>query len=127
VFGAVITVRSALGALARIQEILNLPVESTDNNAAVQTTTRSLPAAVSGPHRNTPVPLIEFDGVTFSYRDSAPVLRDVTFSVAAGTTTAIVGPSGAGKSTLLALVERFYEPDSGTIRLEGADLQTIPR
>jgi ABC-type multidrug transport system fused ATPase/permease subunit len=127
VFGAVITVRSALGALARIQEILNLPVESTDNNAAVQTTTRSLPAPVSGPHRNTPVPLIEFDGVTFSYRDSAPVLRDVTFSVAAGTTTAIVGPSGAGKSTLLALVERFYEPDSGTIRLEGADLQTIPK
>ena len=127
VFGAVITVRTALGALARIQEILNLPVESTDNNAAVQTTTRSLPAPVSGPHRNTPVPLIEFDGVTFSYRDSAPVLRDVTFSVAAGTTTAIVGPSGAGKSTLLALVERFYEPDSGTIRLEGTDLQTIPK
>ena len=51
-----------------------------------------------------------------------PVLRKVSFRVPAGRRLAIVGPSGAGKSTILALIERFYEPTAGVIRLGGVDV-----
>lgn len=69
---------------------------------------------------------LTFDAVTFGYDPARPVLRDITFTAAAGTTTAVVGPSGAGKSTLLALAARFYDPDSGRVRLGGVDLASLP-
>ncbi len=67
---------------------------------------------------------IEFEHVSFSY-DGAPVLRDVTFSVAPGTRVAVVGPSGSGKSTLLDLILRFHDPDAGTIRVAGVDVRDV--
>ncbi|WP_245714903.1 ABC transporter ATP-binding protein [Micromonospora inyonensis] len=71
---------------------------------------------------------IEFDRVGFGYpAGAAPVLHEVSFAVPAGTRTALVGPSGAGKSTLLALVERFYEVSTGTLRLDGVDVRDLPR
>lgn len=70
---------------------------------------------------------IEFDRVGFGYPGGATVLREVSFTVPAGTRTALVGPSGAGKSTLLALVERFYEVSSGSLRLDGVDVRDLPR
>ena len=56
-----------------------------------------------------------------------PVLHGVTFEVPRGSRVALVGPSGAGKSTVLSLIERFYDPDSGTVSLHGADLRTLDR
>jgi ABC-type multidrug transport system fused ATPase/permease subunit len=64
--------------------------------------------------------------VSFGYGDHR-VLEDLTFTAYAGTKTAIVGPSGAGKSTILALIERFYDPAEGVIRLGGVDVRTISR
>ncbi|WP_049822008.1 ABC transporter ATP-binding protein [Arthrobacter sp. H41] len=55
------------------------------------------------------------------------VLDDVSFTVPAGSRTALVGPSGAGKSTVLALLERFYEPDSGSISYNGVPIRSVPR
>ncbi|GLY24375.1 ABC transporter ATP-binding protein [Micromonospora sp. NBRC 101691] len=75
-----------------------------------------------------PVPAaIEFDRVGFGYPGGPPVLHEVSFTVPAGTRTALVGPSGAGKSTLLALVERFYEVSAGALRLDGVDVRDLPR
>jgi ATP-binding cassette subfamily B protein len=65
---------------------------------------------------------IEFDHVTFAYRET-PVLRDMTFAIPAGQTVALVGQTGAGKSTVARLVGRFYDPSLGAIRLDGVDLR----
>ena len=70
---------------------------------------------------------IAFDHVSFSYAEALPVLHDVSFRAAAGKTTAIVGGSGAGKSTLTALLQRFYDLDSGTISIDGQDIATVTK
>jgi len=69
---------------------------------------------------------IEFRRLTFDYGDGRPVLRDVSATIAAGTTTAIVGPTGAGKSTLLQLVARLHDPPPGTVFLDGMDVRALP-
>ncbi|MEM1166514.1 MAG: ABC transporter ATP-binding protein [Planctomycetota bacterium] len=69
---------------------------------------------------------VGFENVSFGYEPSIPVLHDVSFTVEAGETIAIVGPTGAGKSTLLSLVARFYDPDQGTVCIDGVDLRTLP-
>ncbi len=70
---------------------------------------------------------LEFDGVSFSYEGTTPVLCDISFTVSKGEVVALVGPSGGGKTTLLELVSRFHEPTAGVIRLDGVPLPTIER
>jgi ATP-binding cassette subfamily C protein CydC len=70
---------------------------------------------------------VVFDRVSFRYRASDPeVLRAASFEVPAGGWVGIVGPSGAGKSTIPSLLLRFWEPQSGTIRLDGVDIAALP-
>jgi hypothetical protein len=64
-------------------------------------------------------------GVWFAYTEGAPVLRHLDLEVAAGERVCVVGPTGAGKSTLLSLLLRFYDPDAGTVELDGADLRRL--
>ena len=64
---------------------------------------------------------IELAGVSFSYANNEPVLSDISLTVQAGETIAIVGPTGGGKSTLVNLICRFYEPTQGVIRINGVD------
>jgi ABC-type multidrug transport system fused ATPase/permease subunit len=66
---------------------------------------------------------IEFEAVVFAYDPAAPVLRDVTFSIAPGQLVGIVGATGGGKSTIMSLLPRFYDPTSGRILLDGVDLR----
>lgn len=68
---------------------------------------------------------VAFESVSFHYptRTGAATLHDLSFTVKAGETVAVVGPSGAGKSTLLSLLMRFYDPQEGAIRLDGIDLR----
>src|ERR1700734_82592 len=68
---------------------------------------------------------IEFDRVSFGYGGDA-VLENLSFRVAPGTICAILGPSGVGKSTLADLLVRFYDPDAGSIRIDGRDLRDLP-
>ncbi|GGJ18996.1 ABC transporter ATP-binding protein [Deinococcus roseus] len=68
---------------------------------------------------------IQFENVSFSYPDGRQILRDLTFTLKAGETVALVGENGAGKSTLIKLLCRFYDPTTGTIRVDGTDLRTL--
>jgi len=68
---------------------------------------------------------LAFEGVTFAYEQGTPVLRDVSFTAPAGTTTALVGSSGSGKSTLISLVTAFNRPDEGRVVVDGRDLATL--
>lgn len=67
------------------------------------------------------------EDVHFSYVDDEPLIEDLNLSVQPGHTIAIVGPTGAGKTTLVNLLLRFYEIDSGTIRLDGIDTADLAR
>jgi ATP-binding cassette, subfamily B, bacterial len=68
---------------------------------------------------------ITFDAVSFSYAPDRPALSDVSFEIAAGSSVAIVGGNGSGKSTVLNLLERFYDPQRGSIRVDGSDLREV--
>ncbi|MEX2534844.1 MAG: ABC transporter ATP-binding protein [Trueperaceae bacterium] len=69
---------------------------------------------------------VEFDEVSFAYDpEAAPVLRDVSFRVTPGEKVALVGPSGSGKTTIISLIPRFYDPYSGTVRVDGHDLKDV--
>ena len=70
---------------------------------------------------------IEFDRVGFGYDSRRPLLADVSFAIPAGHTLAIVGPSGAGKSTVSRLLFRFYDVDSGAVRIDGQDVRDITK
>jgi len=101
----------AFAGLDRIREILDTPREDMDP-LRVNTL-----AEVRGE--------VEFHDVTFEYNSGVPVLKHIRFRAPAGTTTALVGSSGSGKSTLISLVMAFNTPKSGTITIDGRDLQSL--
>jgi ATP-binding cassette subfamily B multidrug efflux pump len=72
--------------------------------------------------QNTQPPAVEFEHVTFGYRADHTVLQNLSLSIATGETVAVVGATGAGKSTLIKLLPRLYQPQSGTIRIDGQDI-----
>ncbi|PYB73112.1 ABC transporter transmembrane domain-containing protein [Rhizobium wuzhouense] len=102
----------AAGAAERLHELL---AEHPDIAAPAN------PVALPTPARGS----IDFESVQFSYPSAKTksALNGLSFSVAHGETVAIVGPSGAGKSTIFSLILRFYDPASGTIRLDGVDIR----
>jgi subfamily B ATP-binding cassette protein MsbA len=69
--------------------------------------------------------LISLEAVSFGYRKSEPVLDRIDLEAEPDKTTALVGPSGGGKSTIISLVQRLYEPDSGTVRIDGQDVSAV--
>jgi ABC-type multidrug transport system fused ATPase/permease subunit len=147
-FGAITSINSALGALGRIQEIIDLPSEDQFDREIAPL---AMVVGAANAKVNPQAPAIAFEDVRFSYAPTAlattdastgeqlnapaattpaaqtPVLRGVSFSAPRGLRTALVGPSGAGKSTILALIERFYDADSGVVRLGGLDIRSLDR
>ena len=106
-------IQEARGAIQRVYEILDTEpiVQNPENPVSLENITGS----------------IQFENVSFGYQDTGGVIHDVSFDVLPGQTVALVGPSGAGKSTIIKLLLRFFDPNSGTIRLDGHDIRTLDR
>ncbi|MGX4733377.1 ABC transporter ATP-binding protein [Kitasatospora griseola] len=116
--GVVAFAQTGRAALQRIGEITRLPPEPPRSPAASAGAAGAVGAAGPGE------PAVVFDRVSFRYPGGPdPVLRDFSLAVPAVGLTALVGPSGAGKSTVLNLVERFWDPDAGSILLDGAEVR----
>lgn len=106
-----VQVQSSLALFARIFEYLDLPVDIIE--------------------REDPVPLpevrgdVRFTGVSFAYEPGAPTLTDVSLSVPAGSTLAVVGATGSGKTTLGYLLARLYDVSAGSITIDGVDIRDL--
>jgi ATP-binding cassette subfamily B protein len=109
--------QAGLAAVVRLEELQHLPTEPVATRGTSPSVSSSGPASIA------------FSDVWFRYRyhqDGSWVLRGLTFQHPPSGTTAIVGPSGGGKSTVIALLERYYEPQSGTISVDGRDVRGWP-
>jgi ABC-type multidrug transport system fused ATPase/permease subunit len=117
-FGAYTSIMGALGALARIKEIMILDEEETGSDNV--------------PRKSTNSTAIEFQNVHFHYapdegEESDDIIKGIDIKIARGARVALVGPSGAGKSTIFSLIERFYEPTEGRILLDGQPVTEFSR
>lgn len=147
--GAITSVNQALGALGRIQEVLDLPLE---DDADRPSSPAAVPDAAALTFRDVhfryPDNVVKareaaaaearsvleqahleraVDETAAEVEDDRDVLRGVSFEVPRGSRVALVGPSGAGKSTILALIERFYDPTGGAILVDGVDARDLSR
>jgi ABC-type multidrug transport system fused ATPase/permease subunit len=105
-------ISEAFAGLDRIRELMEMPTE--DQEDASKAPLGTLAGEVV------------FENVGFEYNEGVPVLKNVSFTAPAGTTTALVGSSGSGKSTLISLVMAFNRPKSGRIIVDGRDLASVP-
>jgi len=100
----------AMASADRLMEVLDTAPSITDPASPV------VPLQQSG--------LVQFNHVSFGYPESErPVLKDLTFTLRAGETSAIIGGTGSGKTTLLNLIPRFFDSTSGTVRVNGVDVR----
>ncbi|WP_150267830.1 ABC transporter ATP-binding protein [Paenibacillus tepidiphilus] len=111
--GVLTQLQAATASGQRIFAILDLPEETPDAPQA------PVPAAKQS--------AVTFEHVSFAYEAERPLIRDFSLEVPPGTRVAIVGQTGAGKTTLVNLLMRFYEVDSGAIRLDGVDIREFSR
>ncbi|URZ86611.1 ABC transporter ATP-binding protein [Floricoccus penangensis] len=105
--------QSAAAASSRVFALLDEPDEVEIKNPV------ALPEKTDGN--------VTFENVSFSYSPDKPLIENLNFSVKAGQTIAIVGPTGAGKTTLINLLMRFYDVNSGAIKIDGIDTKTMKR
>jgi ATP-binding cassette, subfamily B, bacterial len=117
-----------LWPLTRLGQTFDLYQRAMASTARVLDLLDTRPGIVDGPNAH---PIgdvrghIELDHVTFSYTPGYPVIRDLDLVIPAGETTAFVGATGSGKTTVIKLLLRFYDIDSGTIRLDGHDIRDL--
>lgn len=109
---AVIKIQTAIAAAQHVFELLDAPEAATPGEGAL-----AVPSTLQGK--------TDFDNVSFGYVPGKILMKDVSFNVAPGQKVAIVGTTGAGKSTIINLLMRFYEANSGTIKLDNLDMRKM--
>jgi ABC-type multidrug transport system fused ATPase/permease subunit len=104
-------VSEAFAGLDRVREILDMPTE--DQEDASRASLSTVEGAVA------------FQDIHFSYEESTPVLKGITFEASAGSTVALVGSSGSGKSTIISLIMAFNHPQQGRVLVDGKDVHSL--
>lgn len=106
-------IQEASGAIRRVYEILDTApaIDNPENPVFLKNITGR----------------IQFENISFGYREESEVLHNINFDIQPGQTVALVGPSGAGKSTVIKLLHRFFDPSQGSIRLDGHDIRDLDR
>ena len=120
--------QSAAASLEKISGVLDEPPAVPEPAHPVPLPARGGPAkepARGGPDAQAGGREIRFEAVRFGYR-ATPVLPGLDLTIPAGQTVALVGATGAGKTTVARLLARFYDPDQGSVRLDGVDLRDVP-
>ncbi|HAK47504.1 MAG TPA: multidrug ABC transporter ATP-binding protein, partial [Spirochaeta sp.] len=116
-----------LRQVAQVYNMFNSAMAGAERIFEVFDSTEELPSP------ETPVKLqelpgrVEFDDVSFGYEENKPVISGIDFMAEPGQVTAIVGPTGAGKTTMINLLARFYDVNSGSIKIDGTDLREYSR
>lgn len=108
---AAYAIQKGLASMERVDKILNA-----ENPIKSPAAPKPLPALAKD---------IEYAGLTFSYDGSVEVLHDINLRIPAGATVALVGQSGSGKSTMADLLPRFYDPASGSVKIDGTDIRDL--
>jgi ATP-binding cassette subfamily B protein len=107
------TIQLTMVSAERVFELLDEPEETPEVEPAVVLTA--------------PRGAVQFDAVSFRYKEDVPLIDGMSLDIAPGRMIAIVGPTGAGKTTLVNLLMRFYDVDSGAIRVDGVDIRQLKR
>ncbi|MBO4321466.1 MAG: ABC transporter ATP-binding protein [Clostridia bacterium] len=121
-------ISGAMMGISRIFVMSSKAAASARRIAEVLDTGEGLPIASEEEHprRDEPEGSVVFDSVSFAYGGTGEILHDVSFSIRRGQSLGIIGATGSGKTTLISLIMRFYDVSSGSVRIGGRDVRTIP-
>ncbi|KZD16556.1 MAG: hypothetical protein AO394_04165 [Candidatus Fermentibacter daniensis] len=122
-------VRQMFQPIADMSEKFNIMQSAMASAERVFGVMDTAPEVTEAPDAEAPAEMagrVEFESVSFSYVEGKQVLRDVSFTVEPGRSVAVVGPTGAGKTSIINLLCRFYDPSSGSVKVDGTDLRRMP-
>jgi subfamily B ATP-binding cassette protein MsbA len=119
---------SMFSPLRQLAKMANITTAASASAERILEVLHAVPDVHDLPTAHSAPPLrgqIEFDDVSFGYEPDRPVLRDISFSAEPGSLTALVGATGSGKTTTVSLIPRFYDPTTGTVRIDGQDIRNF--
>jgi len=113
--------------LSGIANMIQLTIVSAERVFELLDEPEELPDPEDAKVISNPRGAVQFDNVSFRYKEAVPLIDDMSLDIPSGHTIAIVGPTGAGKTTLVNLLMRFYDVDRGAIRVDGVDIRALKR
>jgi ATP-binding cassette subfamily B protein len=113
--------------LSGIANMIQLTIVSAERVFELLDEPEETPDAADAKTIAAPRGAVQFDNVSFRYKEAVPLIDDMSLDIEPGQMIAIVGPTGAGKTTLVNLLMRFYDVDSGAIRVDGVDIRELKR
>jgi ATP-binding cassette subfamily B protein len=116
-----------IGQLSGIANMIQLTIVSAERVFELLDEPEELPDPEQAKVISNPRGAVQFDNVSFRYKEAVPLIDDMSLEIPSGHTIAIVGPTGAGKTTLVNLLMRFYDVDHGAIRVDGVDIRELKR
>ncbi len=125
VLGGLMILAPRLRALGTLNNVIQEGLAALTRIFSVIDETPSLTNALGASDLGKAHGTVEFDNVSFTYADGTQALNDVSLAAKQGETIALVGPSGGGKSTIINLIPRLYDPNTGTIKIDGVDIRSV--